>query len=228
MTTQNRRWVLSGGIGSGKSEVGLLLAASGIRVVDADRMGHRVLEPAGEAFAAVANRWPESLRDGVIDRGRLADIVFSDPGQLRELGALTHPHIFGMIRAELEGFDGTAVVEVPILETGLLWPRMVVDAPDGLRFERALERGMDTEDLRARMASQPSRAQWLASADLVIPNHGSFEELEETVFGVVVACFSLQERSEVSPPRSEATLGGVPAEPGRGAPGSPGGAGEGG
>jgi dephospho-CoA kinase len=90
-----------------------------------------------------------------------------------------------MIRAELEDFDGTAVVEVPILETGLLWPRMVVDAPDGLRFERALERGMDTEDLRARMASQPSRAQWLASADLVIPNHGSFEELEETVAGVV-------------------------------------------
>ena len=189
--------MLSGGIGSGKTEVGLLLAASEIRVVDADRMGHRVLEPAGEAFAAVANRWPESLRDGVIDRGRLADIVFSDPGQLRELGALTHPHIFGMIRAELEGFDGMAVVEVPIIDTGLLWPRMVVDAPDGLRFERALERGMDTEDLRARMASQPSRAQWLASADLVIPNHGSFEELAETVAGVVVACFSPQERSTV-------------------------------
>jgi len=199
--------VLSGGIGSGKSEVGLLLAASGIRVVDADRMGHRVLEPAGEAFGAVADRWPEALRDGVIDRGRLADIVFSDPGQLRELGVLTHPHIFGMIRAELEDFDGMAVVEVPILETGLPWPRMVVDAPDGLRFERALERGMGTDDLRARIVSQPSRAQWLASADLVIPNHGTLEELGDTVARVVLS-LSLQGRSDVE---------GVPAERGGGA-----------
>ncbi|HSO49482.1 MAG TPA: dephospho-CoA kinase [Acidimicrobiia bacterium] len=185
MTTENRRWLLSGGIGSGKSEVGRLLAATGIRVVDADRMGHRVLEPSGRAFGAVADRWPEVLRDGVIDRGRLASIVFADPGQLRELEAVTHPHIFGTIRDELEGFEELAVVEVPIIDTGLVWPRMVVDAPDEIRFERALERGMNTDDLRARMASQPNRAQWLASADLVIPNHGALEELTETVAEVL-------------------------------------------
>jgi dephospho-CoA kinase len=91
-----------------------------------------------------------------------------------------------MIREELEGFDGLAVVEVPIIETGLLWPRMVVDAPDELRFGRALERGMSTDDVRARMASQPNRAQWLASADLVISNDGTLEELAETVAEVVV------------------------------------------
>jgi dephospho-CoA kinase len=144
-------------------------------------MGHRVLEPAGKAFGPVAERWPEVLRDGVIDRGRLADIVFADTGQLRELESLTHPHIFGTIRGELEGFDGVAVVEVPIIETGLLWPRIVVDAPDEIRFERALSRGMSSSDVQARMASQPTRSQWLASADLVIPNHGTPEELEEAV-----------------------------------------------
>jgi dephospho-CoA kinase len=185
VTTANRRWLLSGGIGSGKSEVGRLLAASGIRVVDADRIGHRVLEPSGKAFGAVADRWPEVLRDGVIDRGRLAGIVFADPGQLRELESLTHPHIFGTIRGDLEGFEEVAVVEVPILDTGLLWPRMVVDVPDEVRFERALQRGMDTDDLRARMASQPSRAQWLASADMVIPNQGTLSELADAVSGVV-------------------------------------------
>jgi dephospho-CoA kinase len=187
VTTVNHRWLLSGGIGSGKSEVGRLLAASGLRVLDADRMGHRVLEPAGKAFAAVADRWPEVLRDGVIDRGRLAGIVFADPGQLRELESLTHPHIFGTIQGDLEGFEGVAVVEVPIIDTGLDWPRMVVDAPDEARFERILERGMSSMDARARIASQPSRAQWLASADLVIPNHGSRDELAETVAQVVAA-----------------------------------------
>ncbi len=148
-------------------------------------MGHRVLEPAGKAFASVANRWPEVVRDGVIDRGRLAGIVFADPGQLRELESLTHRHIFGTIQGELEGFDGMAVVEVPIIDTGLDWPRMVVDAPDDVRFERVLERGMSREDARARMASQPSREQWLASADLVIPNPGTREELAEAVAAIV-------------------------------------------
>jgi dephospho-CoA kinase len=181
VTTENHRWLLSGGIGSGKSEVGRLLALSGIRVVDADRMGHRVLEPAGKAFADVADRWPEVVRDGVIDRGRLAGIVFADPGQLRELESLTHPHIFGTIQGELEGFEGVAAVEVPLIDTGIAWPRMVVDAPDDVRLQRVLERGMNIEDATARIAAQPSRAQWLASAHLVIPNHGTREELEETV-----------------------------------------------
>ncbi|MDP9495505.1 MAG: dephospho-CoA kinase [Actinomycetota bacterium] len=202
MTSENRRWLLSGGIGSGKTEVGRLLAATGIRVLDADRIGHRVLEPAGKAFSAVANRWPEVVRDGVIDRGRLAGIVFADPGQLRELESLTHPHIFGTIQDELERFEGLAVVEVPILEAGLAWPRLVVDAPDQIRFERALERGMSTDDIRARMASQPSRGQWLASADLVIPNFGTLEELKETIVDLVPD-LSPHERSDV---------GGIPGE----------------
>ncbi len=179
--TVKRRWLLSGGIGSGKSEVGRLLAGSRIRVIDADRVGHRVLEPAGKAFAAVAERWPVVLHDGVIDRKRLAGIVFSDPVQLRELESLTHPAIFGTIRSDLEGFEGIAVVEAPILSDSLGWRRIVVDAPDELRLERAVARGMDPEDARRRMGSQPTREQWLAAADLVIPNFGSLDELEDTV-----------------------------------------------
>jgi dephospho-CoA kinase len=154
-------------------------------VIDADRVGHRVLEPAEKAFALVAERWPEVLHDGVIDRGRLADIVFSDPAQLRELESLTHPAIFGTIRDDLEGFDGVAVVEVPILGDHLDWPRIVVDAPDDLRLERVIARGMGREDAQRRMTSQPSREQWLAAADLVIPNHGNLEELHETVTQVL-------------------------------------------
>jgi dephospho-CoA kinase len=154
-------------------------------VIDADRVGHRVLEPAEKAFAPVAERWPEVLHDGVIDRGRLADIVFSDPAQLRELESLTHPAIFGTIRDDLEGFDGVAVVEVPILGDHLDWPRIVVDAPDDLRLERVIARGMGREDAQRRMTSQPSREQWLAAADLVIPNHGNLEELHETVTQVL-------------------------------------------
>jgi dephospho-CoA kinase len=58
---------------------------------------------------------------------------------------------------------------------------MVVDAGDETRVQRAVARGMVEVDVRARMASQPSRADWLASADAVIPNHASIAEMEAAV-----------------------------------------------
>ena len=61
-------WVLTGAIGTGKSTVGSMLAARGARVIDADRIGHAVIDASGPAFAAVAQRWPEAVVGGHIDR----------------------------------------------------------------------------------------------------------------------------------------------------------------
>ena len=179
MTSQHRRWLLTGGIGSGKSEVRRLLEEHGIRTIDADSVGHAVLEH--EALPAVAKRWPDVVVNGVVDRSRLAEIVFAQPAELAELEAITHPLIFGRMEAELEGFEGIAVVEVPLIITGWGWPRMVVDATDEIRLQRTVARGMSRDDVQRRMASQPSRAEWLEAADLVIPNHGTLGELEATV-----------------------------------------------
>ena len=179
MSSRQRRWLLSGGIGSGKSEVRRILHDLGVYTIDADTVGHRVLE--GPALAPVAERWPEVIKDGTIDRAALARIVFSDLAELRELETITHPLIFGRIEAELEGFADAVVVEMPLI-TGLEgWRRMVVDAWDEVRLERAVQREMSREDVVARMASQPSRSEWLALADLVIPNHGSLFDLVGTV-----------------------------------------------
>ncbi|MGB7861240.1 MAG: dephospho-CoA kinase [Acidimicrobiia bacterium] len=188
MTAMPHRWVLSGGIGSGKSSVSSLLASSGIFVIDADSVGHQVLEPGGAAHDQVVSRWPETLTDGQIDRRRLAAIVFVDLDQLKELEAITHPHIFGTISRRVEAFDGqTVVVEMPILAhtLGDGWRRIVVDCPDDLRLSRAVGRGLSREDAVARMNAQPDRATWLAAADLVVPNVGTLGELEETVAALV-------------------------------------------
>ncbi len=179
MSTRQLRWLLTGGIGSGKSEVRRILRNFGIKTIDADTVGHRVLE--GAALAPVAERWPEVIKEGRVDRAGLARIVFSNLAELRELEAITHPLIFGSIEAQLEGFADAVVVEMPLI-TGLEgWRRMVVDARDEVKRERAVQREMSPEDVVARMASQPSRSEWLASGDLVIPNHGSMADLEATV-----------------------------------------------
>ena len=177
MSSLDERWLITGGIGSGKSEVRRLLAERGIHTVDADAVGHAVL--ADEGLSPVAQRWPDVVLEGEIDRKALARIVFSDPGELRALEAITHPLIFGRIEADLRGYSGVVVVEMSLLETSMGWPMIVVDADDETRLRRAVERGMNEADVRRRMASQPSRAEWLAAADLVVPNHGEIRHLEK-------------------------------------------------
>lgn len=156
-----------------------LLAERGIRVIDADAVGHLVLD--AEALPAVAERWPHVVLEGQVDRKLLADVVFADPVELAALESITHPLIFGRIRAELEGFSGPAVVEMPLLDSELGWPLIVVDAPEETRIQRAIARGMKREDVERRISAQPSRGEWLAAADIVVPNDGTRDELEAAV-----------------------------------------------
>jgi dephospho-CoA kinase len=151
--------------------------------VDSDAVGHEVLAPGGAAFGAVASRWPMVVSDGVIDRGRLGRIVFSDTSELEALEAMTHPHIFGTIAARVEGIDGPVVVEIPLLHKAPPgnWRRIVVDCDDGVRLDRLVARGMEPAEAKARMAAQASRAEWLAVADLVVPNHTGLQPLSEAV-----------------------------------------------
>ncbi len=96
---------------------------------------------------------------------------------------MTHPHIFGTISDHVEGIEGPVVVEIPVLKPALGegWKRIVVDCAEDLRQSRAMARGLSPDDVAARMKSQPSRGEWLAAADLVIPNTGSLSDLEEAV-----------------------------------------------
>ena len=179
-STQAPRLVVAGGIGSGKSSVGRLLADRGFAVLDADRAGHRVLSPDHPASGPVARRWPEAAPGGAIDRAALARIVFSDPAQLAELEALTHPHIRTAIAGWVEDVgSGPAAVELPVLAdlVGEGWLWVIVDAPVKVRRERLRHRGMPEPDIDARIASQPDRRAWLEAADHIIDNGGTPEQL---------------------------------------------------
>jgi dephospho-CoA kinase len=176
--------IVTGGIGSGKSVVLRVLRELGAVVIEADRIGREILEPGGAAYAAVVTRWPDVVVDGVIDRGRLAAIVFSDPDQLDELEAISHPLIAAEIAARVATVgDRDVVLELPIMSglAGPGWYRIVIDAPRVTRLRRATERGMDARDVTRRMETQPSRREWLAAADAVIENRGSIAELEDRV-----------------------------------------------
>ena len=181
---QPLRLVVSGGIGSGKSTVTARLRDLGAVVIEADLLGHEVLEPGGAAFSAVAARWPSVVADGVIDRSALAEIVFADLDQLQELEALTHPAIGAEIRRRLDVAASLPVVlELPLVSdlAGTGWIRVVVDADEETRVDRSVARGNDEEDVRRRVAAQPPAEEWRDSADHVIQNDGTRAELMKAV-----------------------------------------------
>lgn len=186
MSVRNRdnTWALTGAIGTGKSTVGSLLAARGARVIDADRVGHGVIDPSGPAFAEVADRWPEVVVDGSVDRRALGAIVFSDPRQLEELEAITHPHIVNRLKELVDASAApVAVVEVsvPHLPIDRHWGRIVVVASPEVRRARLLSRGLTEGEIEQRMAAQPPADSWVRDGDIVIDNEGGLEALEQQV-----------------------------------------------
>jgi dephospho-CoA kinase len=175
------RILLGGGIGAGKSVAGRRFARLGATVVEADRIGHALLEPGGSAFEAVAERWPEVVIGGFIERGRLAAIVFSDKDSLSELEEITHPEIIRQIH-DTAAIAANLVVEVPVMiDLDEEWVSVFVTAPRETRRARALARGGTPSDVDARIDRQPRQAAWMDWADEVIENDGTIEDLNRKV-----------------------------------------------
>ncbi len=139
---------LTGGIGSGKSEVARLLAAHGAVVVDADALAREAVAPGTPGLAAVVAEFgPEVLAaDGSLDRAALGRVVFGDDTRLAALEAIVHPYV-GRRSAELmaAAAPGSVVVyDVPLLvEKGLQDGYdvvVVVDAADDVRLHRLVDR----------------------------------------------------------------------------------------
>ena len=185
---RERLVVLGGGIGAGKSSVADVFRDHGYTVISADEVGRDVLAPGSEAVDRVAVRWPGVVRDGVVDRGALAAIVFADATELGDLEAITHPAIRAAIRLDLDAHPGRpTVVEVPVM--GVLGDlgavRIAVVAPDDVRLARAVARGHERADAVARMASQPPQDAWREWADVVIDNSGPWLATRRLVEGLI-------------------------------------------
>ncbi|RJQ05590.1 MAG: dephospho-CoA kinase [Bacillota bacterium] len=114
---------LTGGIASGKSTVSRVLRELGAPVIDSDLVAKEVVRPGTEAWRELVEAFGDDilLEDRTIDRRKLGDRVFGDPGAVARLNAITHPRIIGEIRERLRKFAEADPKERP--------PAVVVDAP---------------------------------------------------------------------------------------------------
>ncbi|HEX5226707.1 MAG TPA: dephospho-CoA kinase [Bryobacteraceae bacterium] len=189
---------LTGGLASGKSFVARELAGLGCYLIEADKLGHEVMLPGGEAYDGIVREFGREILDagGRIDRRRLGAIVFANPERLAKLTALVHPPVQEReeaMMAEIARRDprAIAVVEAAILvETGRYksFDRLiVVTCTPEQQMERALERGSYTrEEVAARLGRQLPLEEKVKVADYVIDTSGdkaSTLEQVRKVFG---------------------------------------------
>ena len=169
---------LTGGIGSGKSTVSAMLADHGAVIIDADQIARDLVEPGEPALDALVVEFGPTilLADGRLSRAELARLAFAEAQSTQRLNQIMHPLIKERSAALIAAAppDAIVVYDMPLLiETGQMDAVdqvVVVDVPSDIQRQRAVQRGLDPEDVDRRMGVQVGREARLALADHVIDN----------------------------------------------------------
>jgi len=189
---------LTGGVASGKSTVGHMLAARGAHILQADTLAHRLYEPGEPVYHAVIDRFGREIlnSNGTINRARLANAAF--PNRIGELNAIVHPAVVDAQNrwmSDCERIDphGIAVVEAALLiEAGAAkdFDRVIVvtcssDQKIARYAHRAkLPMAEAAAEVARRSAAQLSDQAKAAHADYVIDNSGSPDDVAREVESV--------------------------------------------
>ena len=183
---------LTGGIASGKSWVANELRELNFRVLDADLLGHRLIEPGAAAYDEVVREFgKEILRaDCSVDRKKLGDIVFSDPAKLAKLNSILHPKIEETTNAQFAKWQSERVTDPVFVEAALLIEAGIHKRLDGLvvvwcrledQITRLRARGLSEEEARSRIALQLPNEEKLKFATYKIDTSGTMQYTQEQV-----------------------------------------------
>ena len=178
---------LTGGIASGKSTVGKMLAQMGAVIVDTDKIAREVVAPGSEALGSIRSRFGAEVLDeaGSLRRDVLGKLVFSDVSAREWLERLLHPLIRNRAEelAQAAEADGAPAVifDVPLLfETG--WDKNVDQVwtvyiePETQRKRLAGRDGLNEREISARIASQLPIGEKADRSAVVINNEGSLSD----------------------------------------------------
>ncbi len=187
---------LLGGIGAGKSTVAAELVKLGCGLIDADAIGHKLLNDP-EVREELRRLWGEGVFDksGRVDRKAVSKIVFASPDDLQALNAVTHPRMRRRMAARIEAMASDPAVVAVVVDAALLletdWHELCshfvyVAAPEDLRFQRvARARGWDRAKWQQREKSQKPLDIKASRTEDILDNSSSVSCLREQVRSVL-------------------------------------------
>jgi dephospho-CoA kinase len=187
-----KRFGLTGGIASGKSAVAGMLRELGFHVIDADALGHEVIEPGTRAFEEIKREFGDGIigADRRIDRGKLGAVVFANGERLERLNAIVHPRVEEEMTRKFSEWEKSGVKDTAFVEAALLVEAGYQKNLDGLvvvwcrpeqQIERLLARGLSEVEARRRIAAQLPVNEKLKCATEKIDCSGTLEETRRQV-----------------------------------------------
>lgn len=183
---------LTGGIGTGKSEVSRILQKLGALVINADCLGHASYRPKADTWQRIVDTFGKEVvnEDGEINRKRLGEIVFSQPEAKAKLDSITWPEIAKLARRRIESLRSqetdTIVFEAAVLlEAG--WDSLVDEvwitySPRNAVIDRLKKRDhLPTEEINSRINAQIPPVETSKDGQILIENASTLEELNARV-----------------------------------------------
>jgi dephospho-CoA kinase len=192
MNERVRMFGLTGGIASGKTTVARYFEELGARLINADRLGHELLQPSSPSHQEIVASFGKEILDasGLIDRKRLGAVVFAERARLATLNAILHPHIMARTEELAARFLRQDPHAVIIVDAALIYeahfePRFAKIVVTWCRPEQQAERlaakGLDGEDAKRRILAQMDAEEKRRRADYVIDCSGSLENTRQQV-----------------------------------------------
>ena len=184
---------LTGGMGSGKSTVAGMLKVLGAHIIDADAICRDLVEPEQPAWQEIVKTFGKDilLKDGTLDRAKLADIVFNDASQKKILEEILHPKVF---EEELSLFKKITEKEpsaLVIIDAALLIESgnyrkvnkvAVVASDEETQIQRILDKSQfSREDIQRRIRNQMDLREKVKIADYVLENNAGLTDLKSQV-----------------------------------------------
>lgn len=179
---------LTGGIGSGKTTIASYFKELGVPVYIADDGGKSVMQTQ-EVIDEIKSTFEKGIFDNdVLNRGKLAEIVFKDEEELAKLNAIVHPAVkkhFEKWLQEYKNFEYVIYEAAILFESGRYKECDVVitvTAPEEVRIERVMQRDNSTrEQVLNRMKMQWNDEKRISKSNFVINNNNLKVAKEEVV-----------------------------------------------
>jgi dephospho-CoA kinase len=187
-----RKLGLTGGIASGKTWVADKLRELGFRVLDADSLGHKLMQPGQSAYSEIVGFFGPAIlsAENLIDRKKLGAVVFADSAKLAKLNAILHPKIEAAMNEQFEAWRAEGITDPVFVEAALLVEAGMHKRLDGLvvvwctptqQLNRLVARGLKEPEARRRISLQMPPEEKLKYATYQIDTTGTFEQSQQQI-----------------------------------------------